>query len=383
MVDLEHLARCLSYDRAQARAALIEFAALPESAQRDWLGWTDRAGLSLHFWRAAQESGISLLLDDEYRERRRKNAIRLTKFRAIAGRLAGLLEAAGLRLAVLKGFLLAPDYVPVAEDRLQNDIDFLLSPADAQKAFTLLLANGYRALEGEPEGPAVHLPMLLPLDFTHRDGDFFNPRTPPVVELHDRQWPSEFERIAVEFSPDPLTRVTLCEGLPALDARDQLSACVLHAMRHIFRGSLRPSNLYEIAGFLDRHVEDSSFWRGWLADNTQPPQKPLRELCVTGLAIAARVFHAPWPATLDAARASLPPRALEWIDRHSLTTMDSGRRGKEQLLLQLAFVPKWRDRVVVLQRRLAPLHVPRENLPRRAAFHLVSFVKFLRMTVKP
>ena len=398
MVDLQHLARCLSDDRAEARRACEEWAALPEPRQRELLEFSDRAGLSLHLWRIAQEAGASERLAHaaEYRERWRKNEIRLEERRRVATRLTGLLSCAGLRAAVLKGFLLAPDFVPSAVERQQNDIDLLLSSSDARQAFELFTANGYRALQEEQDGPDVHLPMLIPMVFTDRQGDYFNPATPPVVELHDRLWPSEFERISVVFDPDPLSRIAFREGLPTLDGRDQLAVCVLHAMRHIFRGSLRASHLYEIAGFVHTQADHEAFWRAWLADMARPAQTPLRELCVTGLALSARLFHARWPAALESARAALPGAALRWIERYAHTVLDRQRRDKEQVLLQLAFVHGWRDRLLVLQRRLAPLTIPREASPlerprvafrirliaRRATFHVIALFRFLRLAVK-
>jgi len=400
MIDLQHLARCLSYDRAEARQACTEWVVMPEPRQQALLDFADRAGLSLHLWRIAEENGVAdrLAHAADFRERWRKNGIRLTERQRVAARLTDLLYGAEIPAAVWKGFLLAPDFVPSPVERQQNDIDLLLSPPDARRAFELFLANGYRALQEEQDAPALHLPMLIPLVFTDRQGDYFNPLTPPVVELHDRLWPSDFERIPVVFQPDPLTRIVIREGLPTLDLRDQLSACVLHAMRHIFRGSLRASHLYEIAGFLETHAENDDWWHAWLADTALPPQAPLRELCVTGLALAARVFHSRWPSALEFPRAVLPAAALRWIEEQGAAVLDREFRDKQQLLLQLAFVYGWRDRLLVLQRRLAPIHIPREASPvqlspaqrvasrtrwiaRRAVFHIVTFFRFLRLAV--
>jgi hypothetical protein len=322
----------------------------------------------------------------------------LTERRRVAARLTDLLYGAEIPAAVWKGFLLAPDFVPSPVERQQNDIDLLLPVPDARRAFDLFQANGYRALQEESDGPALHLPMLIPVIFTDRQGDYFNPLTPPVVELHDRLWPSDFERIPVIFQPDPLARIVVREGLPTLDLRDQLSACLLHAMRHIFRGSLRPSHLYELAGFLETHAENDAWWQTWLAGTTLPAQAPLRKLCVTGLALAAHVFHSRWPSALESPRAALPPAALRWIEEHGAAVLDRDRLDKQQLLLQLAFVPGWRDRLLVLQRRLAPLRIPHEASPiqisptqriasrtrliaRRAVFHGVTFFRFFRLAV--
>jgi hypothetical protein len=381
-------AACLSFDPAISGPACEQWARLPEERQFAILNFADRAGVSLHLWCNARMHGLGgkLAHAAEYRERRRKNEIRLEARRRTAADLSALFAEAGLRPAILKGFLLEPDFIPVAADRLQNDIDFLFSPADARAAFELLQGHGYKPFAEEPEGAMVHLPMLLPPNFISQGSDYFHPQTQPAVELHDTLWTSEFERIPITFAPDPLSRIVERNGLPALHPHDQLAACTLHAMRHIFRGSLRASHLYELAGFLDNHAEDDAFWRSWIAD----VNAPLRNLCTCGFALAAHVFQPHWPAALDSERNALPFKARRWIERHGPVVLDRDRPGKEQVFLQLAFVHGAGNKAIVLQRRLAPMRIPAEAagpggkrfLLRRAWFHFVAFFKFLRLAVE-
>jgi hypothetical protein len=378
---------CLSFDAAVSGPACEQWARLPEPRQRDILNFADRAGVTLHLWSNARMHGLggALAQADEYRERRRKNEVRLEARRRTAAELTGWFAQAGLRCAMLKGFLMEPDFIPSAADRLQNDIDFLFSPADARAAFELLQRQGYHQLVDEPDGAMVHLPMLLPPDFIHRGNDFFNPETQPAVEVHDNLWVAEFERIPVTFHPDPLSRIVERNGLPGLHPHDQLAACTLHVIRHTFRGSLRASHLYEIAGFLDNHVDDDAFWKSWIAG----VNAPLRSLCTCGFALAARVFHSRWPAALAAERNALPTRVCRWIDRYGPVVLDRDRSAKEQLFLQLPFVHGFGNKMVVLQRRLAPMRIPsgaagpggKRFLLRRAWFHFTAFFKFLRLAV--
>jgi hypothetical protein len=331
--------------------------------------------------------GGKLAHADEYRERRRKNEIRLDARRRTATELVSLFTAAGLRAAILKGFLMAPDFIPSAADRLQNDIDFLLSPVDARAAFEILQRRGYHTFGDEPEGAMVHLPMLVPPDFIPKGKDFFHPETQPALELHDALWVDQFERIPVAFHPDPLSRIVERDGLPTLHPLDQLAACTLHVMRHVFRGSLRASHLYELAGFLDNHVDDNAFWKSWISE----VNAPLRNLCACGFVLAARVFQPRWPRALEAERNALPRAARRWIERYGPLVMDRDRKEKEQVLLQLAFVHGFGNRLTVLQRRLAPMRIPAEAsgpngkrfLLRRVWFHFVAFFKFLRVAAGP
>ena len=382
------VAACLSFDPAISGPACEGWASFPEDFQFKILNFADLAGVSLHLWCNARMHGVGgkLAHAAEYRERRRKNEIRLEVRRRTAAELAGLFARAGLRGAILKGFLMVPDFIPVAADRLQNDIDFLFSPADACAAFELLQEKGYHPFADEPAGAMAHLPMLLPSNFIPKGDDFFHPETQAAVELHDNLWAGEFERIPITFHPDPLSRIVERNGLPMLHPLDQLAVCTLHVMRHIFRGSLRASHLYELAGFLDNHADNDPFWQSWIAE----VNAPLRSLCACGFALAARVFGGRWPAALTAERNALPATVRRWIERYGPVVIDRDRREKEQVFLQLAFVHGLRDKMLVLQRRLAPMRIPSQAsgpggkrfFLRRLWFHFVTFFKFLRLAAE-
>jgi hypothetical protein len=372
-------AAALSFDPDLARVAWTEWIALSDDEQQALLDHGDRAGLSLYLWRAAQDLGFAerIRFAGDYRERRRKNEIRLQQRVHETAELCALFDAQGFRFAVLKGFLMAPDFIASAADRSQYDLDFYLGEADARAAFEMLRARGYKPVAEAQDGPSLHLPTLEnPAPRTWR-GDFYDPEHPVLgIELHTRLWYPEFERIFVSFDPDPLERLIDRNGFPSFRLDDQLAACTLHALRHVFRSSLRLSHLYEIASFLARHERDESFWASWRVWGNPP----MRDLCAAGFALAARVFQAPMP------QMHVPASAAAWIERYGATVVDNARRDKSQIFLQLAFVPGWRDRLAVMQRRLAPMKMPRRSdakrsssfLMRRAAFHIVALFRFLR-----
>lgn len=345
---------CLSFDLGIEAAALEEWARLPEAGHQALLRYSDRAGLTLHLWQRAGKRGVAAgpAIASLYEERARKNRIRLERAMAEADRLLELLAGAGLRVALLKGFALEPEFVESAEDRVQYDLDFCLAPHDCQRAFDLLCSRGMHPLPGNER--ADHLPPLITRSGWQWRGDYFDPDIPLAVEMHFRLWDADFERIAVGFNGEPLERLALRAGRPVLHDCDQLAYHTLHLLRHLFRGSLRPAHLYECAYFLGSHPSGHRFWDSWLSS----VNAPLRSLCAGGFLMAASVFGAPPASELAPDIETLPRRARTWMERYAPAAVHGDRSSKEELLLQLCFVRGWRDRAVVAARRLAPLSLP-------------------------
>ncbi len=351
MKPAELATTCLSFDPPTAHRALGEWATGDEAKRRSLLTFADRAGLTLHLRRVAQDAGVELPPADRAacEERLRKNRLRLQKHREGTAALLAL-----FRSAVLRSFTLEPEFVPAAHDRVQYDLDFYLSPDHARMAFALLQARGYEPLISRDGGPLDHLPALARKTGWEWRGDFFDLDIPLRIDLHFQLWDSGFECIPVQFHPEPLTRLTERHGIPMLDGCDQLASCALHTLRHLFRGSLRVSHLYEIAYFLDTHASASEFWRQW----REALNPSLRRLCAATFALASRVFQCRLAPELEPEMALLPPRASAWVTQFSSTVVEQQRSRKAEVLLQLSFIAGWRRRLRVLRRRLLPLSLP-------------------------
>jgi hypothetical protein len=348
-------AACLSFHRATALAACKQAAALDGASHRRLLAYTDRSGLTLHVWRALRGAGLASQTPfcQDYEERVRKNCVRLERRRGEIAELLALFHAAGLRVAVLKGVTLEPDFVSDACDRVQYDLDFYLSEEHARSAYELLVAWGHEPLTAA-EGPTDHLPALARKTGWEWRGDFFDVDIPAAIELHFRLWDSVFECIPLGFDPEPLARLVDRNGIPSLELSDQLAGCALHMLRHLFRGSLRLSHLYEIAQFLENHAEDRGFWHDWRAS----PNIPLRRLCAAAFGLAVRVFHCRLAPEAQPEMQLVPCGARAWLEKFSGDAVQPGHRRKEEALLQLSFVAGWRDGLRVLRRRLLPLSIP-------------------------
>ncbi len=318
----------------EPESALEQLAALSPDEWLRLLPWTDRKRLTLQLFARLESYTIAAEVREAFETRREKNRRRLANLRNEASKVMAILQAAGLRAAIIKGFTLAPSYVPNLELRQQYDLDLYLTKDHAFRAHQLLQTRGYSP-DLDNEERANHLPALIPKTGWEWRGDSFDLEIPVAVELHFRLWNREFECIALTY-PEP-------HESPA----GQLACVVLHMMRHIFRGNVTASHVYELAYFLEHHFDDLEFWKQW-----RKTDAVLQELGTAAFAIAARIFGARLPDL----RISKPVTA--WVRRFGPTVMAQDRAGKSQLLLQLTYVRSWKDRLVVLRRRLLPLSVP-------------------------
>ncbi len=304
----------------------------------EWAGlfsWTDRTRITLQLFARLEPLTLAAEVREAFETRREKNRRRLALLRNEASKVLAILQAAGLRAAIIKGFTLAPSFVPSPELRQQYDLDLYLTRKDALSAHQLLQERGYFALDLDDDERAIHLPaLILKTGWEWRD-DFFDLDIPVAVELHFRLWNREFESIALTY-PEPHE-----------SQAGQLAVIVLHLMRHLFRGNVTISHLYELAYFLEHHSDDQEFWKAWRKTDTV-----LQDLGAAAFAIAASVFGARLPDT------SISNAVNAWVRRFGPTVLAQDRAGKCQVLLQLTFIRSWRDRFLILRRRLLPLNVP-------------------------
>lgn len=319
----------------EPESALTKLAALPFDAWQELLQWTDRTRLTLQLFARLESFMLAPEVRQAFETRREKNRRRLALLRNEASRVLAILQGAGLKAAILKGLTLAPSFVPNLELRQQYDLDLYLTKQDALRAHQLLQERGFHALGLDADERAVHLPALIPKTGWEWRDDFFDVEIPMAVELHFRLWNREFECIALTY-PEPHE-----------SQAGQLACIVLHLMRHIFRGNVTPSHLYELAYFLEHHFDDLEFWKQWRKTDTV-----LQDLGTAAFAIAARIFGARLPDI------PISKPVAAWVRRFGPTVVAQDRAGKCQLLLQLTFARTLKDRFRMVRRRLLPLNVP-------------------------
>ena len=321
-----------------------------------FLEFCDRTQLTLAI---GQRWGAQLpdWLRTEIDRRAAKNTERWTITKRIYSELAARLET--LDFLVLKGFASCPEFAPAPEMRAQYDIDLLFSPAQVFAARDALEALGYEAMPGFERTPIDHLPAMIRKSGWEWRGDYFDPDIPTSIDLHFRLWDEQTEGFGLpgldEFPGRAVNRRIEEISFRSLSRTDALSYAALHALRHLLRGSLRPSHAYEIAWFLERHSSDDDFAQTWRTRY----DIALRSRIAVSFAMARCWFDCRLPAIIAEDVASLPAPVTRWFEVFG----ESPLRGlaapnKDEIWLHLALLEGNGARFRILRRRLFPVGLP-------------------------
>jgi MFS family permease len=186
-------------------------------------------------------------------------------------------------------------------------------------------------------------------------GDFFDPEIPTCIDLHYRFWDPATERFAAPGVEEFWERRVPQDGLPVLHPVDRLGYASLHLLRHLFRASVRPSHVYEIAYFLETKCGDDAFWDSWRELHPQP----LRRL----QAVAFRLAES-WFGCRVAPAAAEEIERLDgdiplWFERYAAAPVEARfHPNKHEVWLHFALLDSPRDRRQVFLRRVFPASLP-------------------------
>lgn len=180
----------------------------------------------------------------------RKSALRsLVVYRELA-KVTQLLEAEGIPSIALKGAYLARFAYPDPALRPMRDIDLLLKPEQAIKAFELLKSQGYRVYDAVPETVftnLIHLPPLISSEGI-------------AIELHRRLFEPEFGLEPSTDSESTLWESCLFENVGGIQVRFLstetllLHLCIHATISHHF--NLGTLALADVAFLVKTHVID-------------------------------------------------------------------------------------------------------------------------------
>ncbi len=326
----------------------------------DWpavLAFCDRTHLTLPLARRRPDDlppWVAQRLDKNLAD----NAERWRRMKIAYTEAANAFKASGLEFVVLKGFTHCPDYVPEPRLRPHHDIDLLFPPDQVLRARDVAVQLGYEPLGGFDRFPLDHLPRLIRKTGWEWRGDYFDPEIPISLELHFRLWDERTEG----FGPTGLDqfwqrrRTRVVDGLefPTLDAADGLGYAALHALRHLLRGDLRPSHIYELSWFL-QYKTDPHFWNSWWELHDESLRR-LEAICF-GVAQAWFGCNLPDMARDEVERLREPIK--RWLKEHAQAPLVGlFRPNKDELWLHLCLLDSFSAKVAVMRRRLLPLQPP-------------------------
>jgi MFS family permease len=338
-----------------------DLVALAELSEEEWkkaLVFADRAQLTLPLGLTSRDH-----LPDWVRCRIDKslacNAERWRRTKMTFQELAAAFEAEGLEYAVLKGFSHCPHFVDDPRQRWQSDLDLLFRQDDVLRARDVALGLGYEPVSGFERHPIDHLPVMIRRTGWQWRGDYFDVEMPLSLELHFRLWDEQTERFGPEGLADFWARRQKREldGLQytALHPVDALANSALHLLRHLLRGELRPSHVYELASFLHHNSGDACLWGAWVEWHPES----LRRLEAISFALAQRWFDCRMPSAVFQQVERLPQEAARWMEMYSLSPLARiFNPNKDELWLHWNLLDSSADRLSLLRRRLLPQQLP-------------------------
>jgi len=323
----------------------------------DWktaLQFTDHAGLTLILGAACHEH-----LPDWVRQRMDRNLIgnteRIGRLRAELLRIAATLASRRIPYLLLKGFSQEAEYVADPYLRMPFDIDLFVPGQSLFEARDAVCSLGYQPIEGTQQLPVDHLPPLIRKTGWQWSGDYFDPGNPGCVDLHFQFWDPSTERFPAPGVEEFWERRTVHEGLPVLHPADRLGYAALHLLRHLLRGNVRATHVYEIAYFLHTQAGNQSFWNIW----RELHPDALRRLEAVSFGLAAGWFACRLPAAVAEEIQQLDPDISRWFEEYQASPLEgSFRPNKHELWLHFALLDSPSDRCRVFIRRMLPPTLP-------------------------
>jgi hypothetical protein len=333
--------------------------ALQDEDWKQLLPMLDRARLTLPLAQRPH-SGFPCWVHERFSSNLADTARNWQRVQSAYCEAAAALDARGIDYLVLKGFTQAPDFAPRPDLRRQSDIDFYVPPDQIKSAVIGLQEIGYAPCHSEEVYRyADHVPTLVRFGTWQWRGNWYDPNTPPAIEIHFCFWNDSISSIVIPEVDGywRRRRVRVCEELmfPALHPVDHLAYFAMHILRDIFNEESRANHVRELGTFLDRRAGDDSFWKDWSALHS--PRSRRMQATVFSLAVAW--FSCNVSEIVKSEIDSLPPEVGVWTKRCGCTPLEAQfRRTREGRLLQLLLAEAPEARKKILWKALVPNRLP-------------------------
>ena len=353
---------------------------LTDSGWRELISFCYRTQLALPFALRCLDR-VPIWMADRFKKDLANNAARWRQTKLAYREVSGALKASGLEFVLLKGFTHVPAFVADPRHRAQYDLDLLLPGEQLFRVLDVVLELGYDPVTGRDGHPTDHLPTLIRKTGWQWRRDYFDPQLPLALELHFRLWDADVEGFSLpglgNFWNRRERRTLEDLEFASLAPLDLLGYACAHALRHLLRGDLKASHIYELAAFLENNT-DVHFWHDW----RNLHDAPLRRVQAICCAIARAWFGCRVSPILEEEIAQLPAGVRAWLAAYAHAPLASlFHPNKDELWLHLSLLGPGVSRFGILRRRLMPLrlpghvhalHVPEEDLGWRLYLRRVS-----------
>lgn len=295
----------------------------------------------LHWQLTRAQRGVEAPADraEKLREAFRDASLRSLALQGELLKVHRLLDAAGIEHIALKGAFLAPHAYPHPALRTMRDLDVLVRPGEAMRAFDVLLAGGCARVPRYPGDPQAfldggkHLPPLR------------GPSGRILLEVHARLVsPGEAGHVAADAVDEAgiwERRISVPGSPPRLwfmAPTDLLLHLIVHAA-YDHRFDNGPLILADVAFIIERHPIDwPLFWT--LAERGGWTRGARLLLCMASSAFGFSLPEAGWPAVGGAADFD------ELVDTASLLTLrDVDSRVDQEFLGAMDDAQGWRAKL--------------------------------------
>jgi hypothetical protein len=330
--------------------------------EQDWSrssNWLHTSGLALYFLHRSRELSIVDVVPPrilrELEACHGENQVRTEAMFDEFVKVNVAFQRGKLSYANLKGFSLVPRVCTDPSYRYQHDLDFLVSPQDAERCRQMLGKLGYR-LKREHDGSwefVAGSPEVLSMR------DMYRARAERSLEIH---FVSVRGRGELDPGEDRLLRLQLQAWngfeFPALSECDKLLGQAQHLFRHLQGEWTRAAWMFELVTAIRSHEGDATFWADTVALLQTMPQRRVG----AGVAslIASRAFGITLPDPyFTATVVQLPLRVRLWADRYQEDVVFARHPGsKLYLLLQDVLSQDCAQVRTQRRRKLFPLHLP-------------------------
>ncbi len=292
---------------------------------------------------------------------RQNNAERNRRLILLLNEIISVLQERGIATLVSKGLPLAQAYYGDLGLRVLYDLDLLVRPEDAGRAFDALHHIGYEPFFSK-RGNQPGLPFWRPREYAWDPEGVSDPDRPIMVELHTRPWEPHWHGFRLECGLDLWRgkRVAEIGGITLNVPQEEqlLVHLAVHFACNVLECSARLMHLLDIMLLLRQRGSELA----WDTIVGSIQRDRLEPFCFVTFDLAARVGGCRIPGRVrDVLRDATPSTVVRWLElsgAHDVCSMSLRNRDRSLIyFLHWNMAKNWIEKAgVLLDSVRRPLH---------------------------